>query len=103
MRYRQSSFRLGDPSRAVCGQGLPKLVAAKGCGHGARVLLRDEQAADPVADLLQRSRERLDVAAGTAVRFEPGIARDVDLVPLGGTRVVPGLTLPAPGRLDGPA
>ena len=45
---------------------------------------------------------RLDVAAGTAVRFEPGIARDVDLVPLGGERVVPGLTVPAPGAL-GPA
>ena len=45
--------------------------------------------------------QRLDVAAGTAVRFEPGIAREVDLVPIGGGRVVPGLTVPAPGRLDG--
>ena len=44
---------------------------------------------------------RLDVAAGTAVRFEPGIARDVDLVPLGGERIVPGLTVPAPGALGG--
>ena len=35
---------------------------------------------------------RLDVAAGTAVRFEPGITRRVTLVPLGGARVVPGLT-----------
>ena len=35
---------------------------------------------------------RLDVAAGTAVRFEPGITRTVTLVPLGGARVVPGLT-----------
>ena len=43
----------------------------------------------------------LDVAAGTAVRFEPGVEREVDLVPLAGTRVVPGLTLPAPGALDG--
>jgi urease subunit beta len=34
---------------------------------------------------------RLDVPAGTAVRFEPGIERDVTLVPLGGRRVVPGL------------
>ena len=45
---------------------------------------------------------RLDIAAGTAVRFEPGVERDVDLVPIRGARVVPGLTLPAPGRLDGP-
>jgi urease subunit beta len=35
---------------------------------------------------------RLDIAAGTAVRFEPGIQRTVSLVPLAGARVVPGLT-----------
>ena len=34
---------------------------------------------------------RLDVPAGTAVRFEPGITREVSLVPLAGRRVVPGL------------
>jgi urease subunit beta len=39
---------------------------------------------------------RLDIAAGTAVRFEPGITRSVTLVPLAGARVVPGLTT-APG------
>jgi urease subunit beta len=31
---------------------------------------------------------RLDIAAGTAVRFEPGQARHVRLIPLGGERVV---------------
>jgi urease subunit beta len=36
---------------------------------------------------------RLDVPAGTAVRFEPGVTKDVDLVPLAGRRLVPGLTL----------
>ena len=36
--------------------------------------------------------QRLDIAAGTAVRFEPGIPRTVVLVPLAGARVVPGLT-----------
>ncbi|MGQ7296252.1 urease subunit beta [Quadrisphaera sp. KR29] len=46
---------------------------------------------------------RLDVPAGTAVRFEPGVEREVVLVPIGGARVVPGLTVPAPGRLDGQA
>lgn len=34
---------------------------------------------------------RLNVAAGTAVRFEPGIPVDVELVPLAGRRIVPGL------------
>ena len=33
---------------------------------------------------------RLDIAAGTAVRFEPGQERDVTLVPLGGNRTVYG-------------
>jgi urease subunit beta len=35
--------------------------------------------------------QRLDIPAGTAVRFEPGVAREVSLVPLGGNRIVPGL------------
>jgi urease subunit beta len=35
---------------------------------------------------------RLDIAAGTAVRFEPGITRTVVLVPLAGVRIVAGLT-----------
>ena len=34
---------------------------------------------------------RLDVPAGTSVRFEPGTERDVDLVALGGAARVPGL------------
>jgi urease subunit beta len=34
---------------------------------------------------------RLDIAAGTAVRFEPGITLHITLVPLAGARVVPGL------------
>ena len=43
---------------------------------------------------------RLDIAAGTAVRFEPGVDREVTLIPIRGARVVPGLTMPAPGALD---
>ncbi|MDP9165374.1 MAG: urease subunit beta [Actinomycetota bacterium] len=43
---------------------------------------------------------RLDIPAGTAVRFEPGIAQDVSLVSLTGTREVYGLSLNPPGRLD---
>ncbi len=34
---------------------------------------------------------RLDIPAGTSVRFEPGVERAVSLVPLAGRRVVPGL------------
>jgi urease subunit beta len=43
---------------------------------------------------------RLDVAAGTAVRFEPGIEKLVRLVPLAGRRVVPGLQVGG-RRLEG--
>ncbi len=43
---------------------------------------------------------RLAVPAGTSVRFEPGMPRDVDLVPLAGRRVVPGLRGLAGGPLD---
>lgn len=46
---------------------------------------------------------RFDIPAGTAVRFEPGVAQRVRLVPLGGRREVHGLSLTPPGRLDGPA
>ncbi len=43
---------------------------------------------------------RLDVPAGTAVRFEPGIEREVELIPIGGRRIVPGLRALAAGPLD---
>jgi len=36
---------------------------------------------------------RLNVPAGTAVRFEPGVEREVSLVPLAGRREVPGLQI----------
>ncbi len=43
---------------------------------------------------------RLDVAAGTAVRFEPGDTRAVDLVAIGGARRVSGLNRLVEGSLD---
>jgi urease subunit beta len=36
---------------------------------------------------------RLDIPAGTSVRFEPGADRAVELVALGGARRVPGLRI----------
>ncbi len=42
---------------------------------------------------------RLDIAAGTAVRFEPGQTREVTLVPLGGKREVYGFRGEVMGRL----
>jgi urease subunit beta len=42
---------------------------------------------------------RLDIAAGTAVRFEPGQERDVRLVPLSGDRAVWGFRQQVMGKL----
>jgi urease subunit beta len=43
---------------------------------------------------------RLDIAAGTAVRFEPGQTREVKLVELAGTRTVYGFRQEVMGKLD---
>ena len=42
---------------------------------------------------------QLDIAAGTAVRFEPGQERDVTLVPLSGRRTVYGFQQKVMGKL----
>jgi urease subunit beta len=44
---------------------------------------------------------RLAVPSGTSVRFEPGIERAVELVPIGGRRIVRGLRGDVAGPLDG--
>jgi urease beta subunit len=46
---------------------------------------------------------RLAIPAGTAVRFEPNIERSVELVALGGRRIVWGLRGEVGGPLDHPA
>ena len=56
-------------------------------------------------DALQFERERakgyrLNIAAGTAVRFEPGQSRDVELVALAGKREVYGFAGRVMGALD---
>lgn len=43
--------------------------------------------------------QRLDIAAGTAVRFEPGQERDVSLVPFAGDRIVYGFRQAVMGEL----
>jgi urease subunit beta len=44
--------------------------------------------------------QRLDIPAGTAVRFEPGQTREVSLVPLRGLRTVVGFQGAIMGALD---
>ena len=58
-----------------------------------------------VNDALHFDREaargfRLNIAAGTAVRFEPGDIREVELVALAGQRLVHGLNNKVDGPLD---
>src|SRR3954471_19517119 len=53
--------------------------------------------------IFDRSRAygcRLDIPAGTALRFEPGEGREVDLVELGGRRHVQGMSGLVAGSLD---
>ncbi|MGB7709126.1 MAG: urease subunit beta [Microcoleus sp.] len=57
-------------------------------------------------EALQFNREqakgmRLDIPAGTAVRFEPGDEREVQLVPFVGSREVYGFNGKVNGMLDG--
>ena len=47
--------------------------------------------------------QRLNIPAGTAVRFEPGEERGVELIPLGGERVVYGMNALVSGDLDAPS
>jgi len=42
---------------------------------------------------------RLDIAAGTAVRFEPGQSRSVRLIPFAGARIVHGFRGETEGKL----
>jgi urease subunit beta len=56
-------------------------------------------------DALQFDRDaakgfRLNIAAGTAVRFEPGQSRDIELVALAGKREVYGFAGRVMGKLD---
>jgi urease subunit beta len=44
---------------------------------------------------------RLDIAAGTSVRFEPGVERDVPLCAFGGARYIAGFRGEVGGPLDG--
>jgi urease subunit beta len=44
---------------------------------------------------------RLAVPAGTSVRFEPGIEREVELVPFAGRRIAAGFRGEVGGPLDG--
>lgn len=102
------------PGEVVVGSGEVELVPGRE-RHSMRVLnvgdrpiqvgshfhFADANAALEV-DRAAATGMRLDIPAGTSVRFEPGIERTVTLVALGGRRAVPGLALRS-GAGDGGA
>ncbi len=49
-------------------------------------------------DRIAARGQRLDIPAGTAIRFEPGDSRDVNLIPYTGDRRVVGFN----GQINGP-
>ena len=49
-------------------------------------------------DRIAARGQRLDIPAGTAIRFEPGDNRDVNLIPFAGDRRVVGFN----GQINGP-
>ncbi len=103
------------PGEVVCGQGDVPLnpgrasVALRVVNTGDRPVQVGSHyhfaAANPALSFDRSAAwgHRLDVPAGTAVRFEPGVDREVRLVSIGGARVVPGLRPESAGPLDGGA
>jgi urease subunit beta len=93
------------PGELHCGEGELELNAGRAT-LGVRVLNTGDRPIQigshfhfaDVNDALQFDRAaaigfRLDIPAGTSVRFEPGASRDVTLVALAGAAAVPGLRL----------
>jgi urease subunit beta len=51
-------------------------------------------------DRIAARGKRLDISAGTAIRFEPGQGREVTLIPFRGRRIVQGFNAAIMGALD---
>ena len=101
------------PGEVLCGDGAVIINAGR-----EPITLRVENTADrpiqvgshyhfaEVNPALAFDREaawgrRLNVLSGGSVRFEPGAAEEVELIPIGGQRIVAGLRGECGGNLDG--
>ena len=94
-----------DPIEINAGRPVRRLRVENGGDRPIQVGSHYHLAEANPALLLDRDAawgHRLDIPAGTAVRFEPGVALDVALVPFVGARVMPGLRGAAGGPLDPP-
>jgi urease beta subunit len=98
-------FLLADPIEINAGRATIRVAVAN---HGDRPIQVGshfhffEANRWLVFDREQTYGMRLNIAAGTAVRFEPGDSREVELVSLGGARRVSGLNRLVEGALDDP-
>ena len=95
---------LAAPGEITLNAGLPVtvLMVAKSGDRPVQVGSHYHFAETNAALLFDRAAargQRLDIPAGTAVRFEPGQSREVQLVPLGGARIVYGFNQQVMGAL----
>ncbi|MER8486960.1 urease subunit beta [Mesorhizobium australicum] len=85
-------------------KGLPTVILKVANGGDRPVQVGSHYHFYETNEALKFDRERargmrLDIAAGTATRFEPGQERDVTLVPLGGKREIHGFQQKVMGKL----
>ncbi|MET0180175.1 MAG: urease subunit beta [Novosphingobium sp.] len=96
---------LTDPGERVLNDGLPVTTLAVANTGDRPVQVGSHYhfaEANPklAFDRAAARGQRLDIPAGTAVRFEPGQTREIALVPLRGQRVVVGFRGTVMGALD---
>ncbi len=99
-------YKYSDPEALLCGNVGLATVTIKVANTGDRpVQIGSHFHFYEVNESLEFDREaskgfRLNIAAGTAVRFEPGDLREVELVALAGERRVFGLNNKVDAPLD---
>lgn len=99
-------YKFSDPDALLSGNAGLSTISVRVSNSGDRpVQVGSHFHFYEVNDALHFDREaargfRLNIAAGTAVRFEPGDIREVELVALAGQRLVHGLNNKVDGPLD---
>jgi urease subunit gamma/beta len=97
---------LTEPGHLTLNAGRPRVTLTVVNGGDRPIQVGSHYHFAAVNPALEFDREaargyRLDVPAGTSVRFEPGLSREVSLVAITGNRIVPGLRTEYAGLLDG--
>ncbi len=90
----------GDPAAMIPGEVITPDGTIELAPGRARVTLTVENTGDRPIQVGSHYHFAAANPAGTSVRFEPGVSREVSLVALAGRRVVPGLRPESAGALD---